>query len=183
MSYVEFDAGEIERALRHLQDSIGDLRPALKKIGIDLTESTKRRFETTTGPDGKQWAANTQATYESFLHQKSGKYEEGARVGAKKGYFLKDGRVSARSASLLSGKKPLTGETGKLMDQIGYDVFGFDTLQIYSTMEYSAMQQFGGEKSEFPWLWGDIPARPFLGISEDDKNNISSIINHHLLGT
>jgi phage gpG-like protein len=31
------------------------------------------------------------------------------------------------------------------------------------------MQQFGGTKAEFPNLWGDIPPRPFLGLSIEDE--------------
>jgi phage virion morphogenesis protein len=76
--------------------------------------------------------------------------------------------------------QPLTGETGSLMDDIHYDLLGGDVLEIGSPMKYAAMQQFGGTKSEFPHLWGDIPARPFLGISETDKNEILSILNRHL---
>jgi phage gpG-like protein len=29
-------------------------------------------------------------------------------------------------------------------------------------------------------LWGDIPARPFLGVSDDDKDEILNIIAAHL---
>ena len=76
--------------------------------------------------------------------------------------------------------RPLTGETGKLNDQITYNLIGNDTVEIGSTMEYAAMQQFGGTKAEFPHLWGDIPARPFLGISSDDEEKILSIIQDYL---
>ena len=48
-------------------------------------------------------------------------------------------------------------------------------------MAYAAMQQFGGTKSQFPHLWGDIPARPFLGISTADKQNIRDIIGSYLV--
>jgi len=75
--------------------------------------------------------------------------------------------------------KPLVDQ-GNLMRQISYDVFGGDTLIVGSSMEYAAMQQFGGTKSEFPSLWGDIPARPFLGISEDDQNKILESISDYL---
>jgi len=37
-----------------------------------------------------------------------------------------------------------------------------------------------GTKEEFPNLWGDIPGRPFLGISEQDKSDILAIIQRHL---
>ncbi|MCL7420843.1 MAG: phage virion morphogenesis protein [Methylobacter sp.] len=76
--------------------------------------------------------------------------------------------------------QPLIGETGSLMDAIHYNLIGDDTLEIGSPMEYAAMQQFGGTKGEFPHLWGNIPERPFLGVSENDKNEILSIISHYL---
>jgi len=75
--------------------------------------------------------------------------------------------------------RPLTGETGLLMDTINYQLVGNNTLEIGSPMEYAAMQQFGGKKSEFPFLWGDIPARPFLGVSARDEKEILDIIHDH----
>jgi phage gpG-like protein len=47
-------------------------------------------------------------------------------------------------------------------------------------MVYAAMQQFGGTKAEFPHLWGDIPERPFLGVSDDEKE-ILEIISDYLI--
>lgn len=41
---------------------------------------------------------------------------------------------------------------------------------IGSNKVYAAMQQFGGKKSTFSNLWGDIPARPYLPI--DDAGNL-----------
>jgi phage virion morphogenesis protein len=79
-----------------------------------------------------------------------------------------------------SGSRPLTGETGLLQDLIHYQIIDGDTLMVGSPLEYAAMQQFGGEKSEFPHLWGDIPARPFLGISESDQDVIVDTIRRHL---
>lgn len=75
--------------------------------------------------------------------------------------------------------KPLIDE-GTLGEQIHYQLIGNDTLEIGSPMEYAAMQQFGGTKAEFPHLWGDIPARPFLGVSGEDENAILRILREHL---
>jgi phage gpG-like protein len=66
------------------------------------------------------------------------------------------------------------------MRQIEGNIIGGHTLEIYSTMEYAAMQQFGGSKTEFPNLWGDIPARPFFGIANEDEDAILKIIRDHL---
>ncbi len=74
----------------------------------------------------------------------------------------------------------LTGETGVLSDTLRYELLSNDSLEVGSPMEYAAMQQFGGKKSEFPYLWGDIPARPFLGISTEDSDEILAVISDHL---
>lgn len=132
-------------SLRNLKESIDDISPALEEIGEVLVESTKQRFESTTGPDGQLWKENSPVTLE---HKR--------------------------------GNRPLTGETGSLMDEINKQLLDPDTLAIVSPMEYSAMQQFGGTKAEFSNLWGDIPARPFFGISGEDSEEILDTIQSHL---
>lgn len=77
-------------------------------------------------------------------------------------------------------RKPLVGESLMLGEQIHTDVIGDDTLIVGSSMEYAAMQQFGGTKSEFTHLWGDIPARPFIGLSDADQGMIEETIREHL---
>jgi phage virion morphogenesis protein len=74
---------------------------------------------------------------------------------------------------------PLT-DGGTLGNTIDWDLLGNDGVKIYSPMGYAAMQQFGGTKAEFPQLWGDIPARPFLGISTEDEADVLAIIRRHL---
>lgn len=80
------------------------------------------------------------------------------------------------------GDRPLTGETGLLHSTIDYDVVSATAVEIGSPMQdYAAMQQFGGTRAEFPNLWGDIPARPFLGMSEADKAEILRLVDNYLL--
>ncbi|MDH0894365.1 MULTISPECIES: phage virion morphogenesis protein [unclassified Pseudomonas] len=38
---------------------------------------------------------------------------------------------------------------------------------VGSNKPYAAMMHFGGEQAEFPNLWGDIPARPYLPMDAD----------------
>lgn len=77
------------------------------------------------------------------------------------------------------GDKPLIGKTHLLAQQISPAV-GMDWLAVGSSMKYAAMQQFGGKKSRFPHLWGDIPARPFLGISDADEKMIVNTVDEYL---
>jgi phage gpG-like protein len=66
------------------------------------------------------------------------------------------------------------------MNSINYQIHNKDTLLVGSPKEYAAMQQFGDKKSEYPQLWGDIPAREYLGISPEDETNILNTIADYI---
>lgn len=155
-----------------------DMRPVLLEIGEDMAESTKQRFTTATDPDGNAWAPNsalTLARYSSMFARK------------------KDGNLTKRSAAKLANKKPGTGETRALGTTINYQVQGSDAVGIGSPMVYAGTFHYGAKSGEFgmagyrtrngvfPIPWGDIPARPFLGASEDDKANIVRLVQSYLL--
>lgn len=38
---------------------------------------------------------------------------------------------------------------------------------VGSNKPYAAMMHFGGDKEDFPHLWGDIPARPYLPMDAE----------------
>jgi phage virion morphogenesis protein len=38
---------------------------------------------------------------------------------------------------------------------------------VGSNKPYAAMMQFGGEQADFPYLWGDIPERPYLPMDAE----------------
>ncbi|MEB0047807.1 MULTISPECIES: phage virion morphogenesis protein [unclassified Pseudomonas] len=38
---------------------------------------------------------------------------------------------------------------------------------VGSNKPYAAMMHFGGDKSDFPHLWGDIPGRPYLPMDTE----------------
>lgn len=86
---------------------------------------------------------------------------------------------NAESTIERKGRDFALTDGGTLGNTINYQA-GIDELLIGSPMEYAAMMQFGGTKSEFLNLWGDIPARPFLGVSDADKNELLRILEHHL---
>ncbi|MDR4518954.1 MAG: phage virion morphogenesis protein [Nitrosomonas sp.] len=141
---IEIDDRAVTQMLQRLIDAGRNPRPALLEIGEELLDSTKRRFENESAPDGSAWARNSPVTI----------------------------KRKGRDQPLTSG--------GTLMDQINYQLTGSDTLDVGSPTIYAAMQQFGGAKSEFPNLWGDIPARPFIGISEEDGKMIVDTFNNYL---
>ena len=89
---------------------------------------------------------------------------------------------AANSPVTLARKKdprPLFGPSGDL-HQFPAPRVGADFAEITSNKQYSAMMQFGGTKAAFPHLWGDIPARPFLGLSTQDESDILDTISEAL---
>ena len=54
---------------------------------------------------------------------------------------------------------------------------------------YAGTHQFGAKKGQYgstsrgqPIPWGDIPAREFLGLSDDDESEIVDIVSGYLAG-
>lgn len=155
-----------------------NMRPVLLEIGDDMAESTKQRFVTASAPDGTAWAPNsalTLARYSSMFARK------------------KNGEFTKRSAAKLAAKKPGTGETRALGTTINYQLQGDDAVAIGSPMVYAGTFHYGAKSGEFgfgfyktregsfPLPWGDIPARPFLGASADDKANIVRLVHSYLM--
>ena len=78
--------------------------------------------------------------------------------------------------------RPLFGESGRLSSQIFY-LADADGVEWGSPAIQSAVMQFGAAKGSLgPRApWGDIPARPFLGVSEDDRDGILETIHEALV--
>lgn len=170
MLRIEADDRNVLAALNDLSGKIGDLSQVLSDIGETLIESTKRRFDSSTGPDGEAWAPNTQTTILQYL----GAY--------KSSFSRKTGLISAKGAERAMNKKPLIGETRSLMSTINWQLDGPNKLFVGSPMIYAGVQQFGASAHKFGAApWGDIPARPFLGISEEDRRDILDVITDYLM--
>lgn len=172
---IRIDDRQVRDALSALVRRVGAPGPALKVIGETLAESTKRRFASSTAPDGSRWAPNRESTLEGHLNRF-------------KGSRTKTGKRSAAGTKRAAGKKPLIGESRQLSTTITYQVRG-DTLYVGSPMEYAGTQQFGARQGQYgrsrrggPIPWGDIPARPFLGISADDRREILAVLRESLEG-
>jgi phage virion morphogenesis protein len=78
-----------------------------------------------------------------------------------------------------SGSAEILRDTGLLKESIAYHV-GDYAVEIGSDRAYANMMHFGGEKADYPWLWGDIPARPFVGMSEELRAQILDILHDYL---
>lgn len=79
------------------------------------------------------------------------------------------------------GSAKILQDSGQLASSIQSRSDG-DTAAVGTNKVYAAMMHFGGKKSEFPHLWGDIPGRPFLSIGESGEQKILSHTSDYLRG-
>lgn len=88
---------------------------------------------------------------------------------------------SELTQELKGSNDPLIGESRRLSNEIHRRIDG-TTVSWGSSLVYAGMQQHGGLKSVYPHLWGNIPARPFLGMSNEDEQVVLEILQEHLAG-
>jgi phage gpG-like protein len=145
---------QITPALQRIDTAMGNPLSLFQDLGEYLVKSTTDRFPTGRAPDGSVWALKSPVTLAAY----------GAR---------KTNRLDTR---------PLFGPSGSLSSTINYEAFP-DRIEWGSPMIYAAVQQFGAAKGAFgrtsrgaPIPWGNIPARPFLGISAEDETLMLEIV-------
>lgn len=151
MPTIRLDDAELRRALRALARHLDDPAPALAEIGEVLLRSTRARFAAGRDPRGRPWAPLSPVTI------------------ARKGHA-----------------RPLIGDSGALR-LIRYRLAGRHSVEVGTGAVYGATHQFGARRGRFgrtrrgaPIPWGDIPARPFLGLSDADRRDVLAILREFL---
>lgn len=159
MITIEIKDDAIAEALARVAAALTDMRPVMDDMGEYLVRSTKQRFPESIAPDGTPWAPKSPATIEA--------------------YQRRGDPVSFR---------PLIGPTRALSTTISHEA-GSDFVRWGSNRIQAAVMQFGAAEGAFgrmangsPIPWGAIPARPFLGLSEQDRTAILDIVEEWLDG-
>lgn len=160
---IEIQDEIVRRWLGKLEREVGNLQPALEEISDGLEQSAKLRIRSSgPAPDGTPWAPLSPVTL--ALRRKHGK-----------------------------GAKPLQdkGASG-LMGSITHRATATEAV-VGTNLDYARMLQQGAKRGEFglgrylkrkgtfPIPWGDVPGRPYLGVSREDRGDILGIIRRRLL--
>ncbi|ERL56149.1 phage virion morphogenesis protein [Psychrobacter aquaticus] len=155
---------QITAQLLRILERTGDLSPLMEQMGEHMINSTHDNFETSTSPDGTRWESNSAVTLAAMLG---------------KSHTNKSGRLNRRGANKIMSKRPLIANN-TLMQSIHYEAAS-DSVTIGTNMVYGAMMHFGGSKADYPYLWGDIPARNYLGASEEDVDILMNMATEYLI--
>jgi phage gpG-like protein len=156
MIEIDLKAGSLTATLDRLGDRFDDMTELMQDFGEYLVAATETRFADGAGPDGLPWAPKTPATLAAY----------------------------ARGDDPYS-TKPLV-KSGGLSRSI-FPRHGPRFVEVGSTLIYAAVMQGGAAKGAFgatkggsPIPWGDIPARPYLGISAEDETELVKIVGEWL---
>ena len=149
---ITIDDNDVRDALNNLIAATTDMTPVMRNISEQLLISSRQRFVDEEAPDGTAWKPLKESTKQRKKRNK---------------------------------EKILT-ESGYLQNLV--TAVTRDSAAVGSNRVYANVHQFGAEKGEFgstaksklPIPWGDIPARPFLGISDDDRVDILETITNYL---
>jgi phage virion morphogenesis protein len=152
---ISVDDAVINAALASLAGKVETMRPLMEEIGGALLTSTQLRFEREQGPDGNPWPKSIRAA--------------------------------------LRGGKTLT-DSGRLVQSLTF-VADDSSVQVGTNAIYAAVHQFGAHieaktakglrfrGADGGWVVVqsvDIPARPFLGIDDDDRAEITHLVGEYL---
>lgn len=172
MYRIEINDAEVSRALEALAAALADLTLPMDEIGQTLVLTTKDRMVAGISPDGTPFAPRSPLTLARYDAQ-------GERYGP----------------------QPLW-RTRTMQSNIAHRS-GRDFVEVGSNAIQAAVMHFGAKQGAFgarvrrtrpsakrprsqdyfvPLPWGDIPARPFLGISDLDRTNITEIVGEWLEG-
>jgi len=163
---IEIDDEQALRALQRAAESGRDLSPVMRDIAGVIEDAIERAFQTQSDPEtGEPWAPLAESTKKK-------------RSGSEPFAILQD--------------------SSSLVQSIGSD-FDATSAEAGVAEIYGVTHQFGAEKGEFgtaqgaftfdgqslrprsiPIPWGDIPARPFLGLSDEDETEILDLVSAYL---
>lgn len=136
-------------------DGLTDTSELMGDLAQFMFEVTKDNFRTERGPDGSVWAPRSPATLEKYR---------------------RDGSPFGR----------LLSKEGGLQDSLGVD-WGNGFAEVGVNQPYAAVMQLGARQGAFgrtkrngPIPWGNIPARPYLGLGAEHEKDVLDIINEWL---
>jgi len=164
--------GKALKTLQMLAKRMDNLQPVMREIGEVVRESVMRNFREQRSPEGAAWKPSLRALMQG-------------------GLTLVDTATLRNSINVRARRRSVT---------------------IGTPVEYAAVHQFGARKGSFGLVtftvrehlrrtrsgkkvrvrehkrtaalpWGNIPARPFLGVRRSDWEEIQEIIVEHLFNT
>lgn len=148
-------AEQAMQRLEALEQRGGNLTGLFRSFGEHMKESIEKNFDAEGRPT--RWAPLSPATLVGWV----GGYKKGGS------YRTKGGRLTAKGAAAVSGRKILT-QSGILRRSVYYVAqgMGIEVIAGGAGLPYAAIHQFGGQAGRGHKV--SLPARPYLLFQDED---------------
>ena len=162
---IRLDGEErVRDAFNRLIKASSDLGPVMRDLGEELTTTTRQRFVDQEGPDGKKWAPLTETTKKRKKRNRDKVLTESGHLSGSINYRAASGHVLIGSTRIYAGTHQFGAKKGS-----------------FGSHQFSAIAgPFKGTTYKNLIPWGDIPARPFLGLSDKDRDLVLEVLETHL---
>ncbi|MBL4641554.1 MAG: phage virion morphogenesis protein [Verrucomicrobiales bacterium] len=155
----ELNGEAARKALREAAARLDDMTPVYTDIGEYLLEQRRARFRSGTDPEGKPWAPKRQSTLDRYK-----------RLG-----------YGTLNRPLIGPSKALSRQIHRIVSKDGV-VIGSSLAYARTMQEGAAKGAFGSDSRGNPLPWGNIPARRWLDLSDQEELEIVAIAEEHLEG-
>jgi Phage virion morphogenesis family len=156
------DPDELANAYLRVAEELDDTRAPLQASKIVAREDMQAHFDTETAPDGSRWEILSEVTEDEKM-RKNYPLDVLRRSG-----LMEDLATSESNWRVLGDT--LWFDTSGLPTRKGRPYWYFHQEGASSSIEYD----IGGETVTFDW---DLPARPFIGLSEDAQLRVIEIFD------
>ena len=178
---VTIDDREVKAILGRIQKNLDDLTPAMKIVGSIVRTSIVRNFEKSGRP--VKWKKHSAITAK--------RRGEGAKILMAEGL----GAGLAGSIHLKAEKDRVVVGTDKIyaaVQHFGAKKGSFGNVTVVQRIGKHIRKLKSGKTSEVtahtrtrhnvPLPWGDIPARPFMMVQDEDWAEIKDALGEYIMG-
>jgi phage virion morphogenesis protein len=167
---IKVQDAAIQGMIQQLLARLGDLTPLMRDIGEIIQERSMQSFATGTAPDGSRWKPSWRAKrtggqtlildeiLKGSIHVRPGKDQDKVGTPVKYAAVHQFGAARGSFGTVRANVKAHSRKTKK-----------------------HGVQQVRAHTRRMQLPWGDIPARPFLGVNQRDWNDIRSSIMRYIV--
>lgn len=157
---------ELRRTMENLELTDQDLLELNQRLAAILEQSTQERFEEEKDPDGRSWQRLSEQTLIARARRRT------RRSDGTSGFKTKRGKVSKRAQRIMANAAILK-DTSRLMRSIASKARP-EGIAVGTNLVYGAIHQLGGKAGRGKSV--EIPARPFLGVSGADEEDLLAML-------
>lgn len=170
MIELEINDAQVSQAFASLQLALTDMTQPMDEIGQTMVLSTKTRMQQGVSPDGTPFAPRSAVTLARYA-------AEGKKYGPHPLWLTRTMQQNVHHAAT-----PDSVSWGSNAIQAAVMHLGAEQGEFGAAIGRTRPSEKRPKSQDYfsPIPWGRIPPRPFVGISDQDRNDVTEIVGEWL---